>query len=212
MAVAEERKQVDAIKAQVSEYRQHHEKALDATLAHLTAFRDFMNSQVGTPPPVELASQDVGLYIAQKEQYENRKDTLNKTFEAISNVEQEKQRQRQAWIAQQADETEKALRSTLPGFGDNTLNELADYLGKSGLTPQAAGEAFVQKGLWELAHKAKAYDALQEQKSKLKPIAQLAKVQKPKASNQPNREQVKKANAQSRYKANPSLQTLADLL
>jgi hypothetical protein len=55
MAVAEERKQVEAVKAQAAEYREHNEKALENTLARLNAFVEFMGSQVGTPPPVELA-------------------------------------------------------------------------------------------------------------------------------------------------------------
>lgn len=64
MAVAEERKHVEALQAQADEYRQHNEKALTATLDRLNAFAQFTESQIGAPPPVELASQDVGLYIA----------------------------------------------------------------------------------------------------------------------------------------------------
>ena len=55
MAVAEERKHVEALQAQADEYRQHNEKALTATLDRLNAFVKFAESQIGAPPSVELA-------------------------------------------------------------------------------------------------------------------------------------------------------------
>lgn len=212
MAVAEERKVVDAVKAQADEYRQHNEKALENTLARLNAFVEFMGSQVGTPPPVELASQDVGLYVAQKEQYEARKGQLERANAAIQNVQGEAQRQRQVWIAQQADATEKALRDTLPGFGEKTIDDLANYMGKVGITPQNSEAGYVQKGLWELAAKAKAYDELQAKTATLKPTAPLAKVQKPSAANQINKTTAGKQEAIKRFNAKPSLVSLGDLL
>jgi predicted DNA-binding helix-hairpin-helix protein len=212
MAVAEERKQVETLQAQASEYRQHQEKALGATLDRLNAFVQFMESQVGLPPPIELAQHDAASFLAQKQLYEDRKGQLTKAHEAIGNVTQETQRQRQAWIAKQAGDTEKALRDTLPGFDDNTINDLASYLDKVGINPQTADVAFVQKGVWELAQKAKAYDAILADKAKLKPVAQLAKVQKPSASNQPNRTQQGKSEAFKRYESKPTLANLAALL
>lgn len=212
MAVAEERKVVDAAKAQADEYRQHNEKALENTLARLNAFVEFMGSQVGNPPPVELASQDVGLYVAQKEQYEARKGQLDRALNAIQNVQGETQRQRQAWIAQQADATEKALRDTLPGFGEKTIDDLAGYLGKVGITPQNSEAGYVQKGLWELAAKAKAYDELQAKTATLKPAAPLAKVHKPSADNQISKKTAGKQEAIKRFNAKPSLVSLGDLL
>lgn len=212
MAVAEERKHVETLQAQADEYRQHNEKALGATLDRLNAFVKFAESQIGVPPSVELASQDVGLYIAQKEQYETRKGQLQAAHEAIANVQQETQRQRQAWIAQQADATEKALRDTLPGFGEKTIDDLAAYLGKVGITPKTADVGYVQKGLWEIAAKAKAYDELQAKTATLKPVAQLPKVAKPSASNQPNRKAVNKADAFKAFAAKPSLSNLGNLL
>jgi hypothetical protein len=212
MAVAEERKQVEAAQAQANEYREHNEKALENTLARLNAFVEFMGTQVGAPPPVTLAQQDVGLYVAQKEQYEARKGQLDRALAAIENVQGETQRKRQEWIAQQADATEKALRDTLPGFGEKTIDDLAVYLGKVGITPKNSEAGYVQKGLWELAAKAKAYDALLADKAKMKPAAPLAKVQKPGASNQTNHATVKEADAMKRYKAKPSVDALADLI
>jgi len=150
--------------------------------------------------------------MLRKEQYEIEKGKLHRAHEAISNVEQEAQRSRQARIVQQAEETEKALRDTLPGWNDKTLDELVAYAEKVGLTPKTANDAFVQKGLWELAYKAKAYDDIQAKKADLKPVAQLAKVAKPQASNPPNRVQVQRKEAFQRHAAKGTLDSLADLL
>lgn len=212
MAVAEERKVVEREKAQAEQYRQRNEQAVQQNLAALQAFERFTAAQLGDPPPIEWAQQDASYYLAQKEQYEARKGQLQQAQTAIQHLQGEAHRQRQEWIAQQADATEAALRDTLPGWNDDTLTELATYAGKLGLTPQSLDLAFVQKGFWELAHKAKAYDELQARKAELKPREQLTKVQRPSAGNQPNRVAQKREKAEQRYKAAPSLNTLADLI
>lgn len=213
MAVAEERKAVEQVKSQAEHYRQQNEQALGETVNRLQAFSDYMQSQLGDPPPIEWASQDANYYLVQKEQYEARKGQLHQAQAAIQHLQGEAQRQRQAWITQQADATEQALRDTLPGWNDNTLTELAEYAAKHGLNPQTVDVAFVQKGLWQLAHKAKAYDALVAKKAELKPRTQLARVQKPAASNQPNRASLNKAAAEKRFAARPgSIDALADLI
>lgn len=213
MAVAEERKAAEAERAKAAEYRQNHEQALTETIGRLQAFAQFMEEQVGSPPPIEWAQQDAAYYLAQKELYENRKGQLQQAHAAIQNLTQEQSRQRQDWIARQADETERALKDTLPGWSDETMDALAGYLGNFGLTPKTVDVAFVQKGLWELAHKAKAYDDLLAKKATLKPKAELQRVQKPSASNQPNRAGVQKAKAFERLKRNPSsVDALADLI
>lgn len=212
MVVAEERKAVEAEKAQVSTYRKQHEEALGQTMARLKAFEQYMEGQIGDPPPIEWAGENIQYYLAQKELYESRKGQLHNAREAIKNVEQEAQRERQARLAQQADETEKALRDTLPGWNDDTLATLAKYAESIGITPDTAGDAFVHKGLWELLDKAKRFDALQAEKAKLKPKAELKKVQKPSANNQPNRSDMRKADAFKNFKAKPTLNTLADLM
>lgn len=188
MALAEDRKAMEAVKEQAESYRQQNEAALNMTLTRLKMFQKFTEDNLGSPPPLDLAQSDPSLYLLRKEQYEIEKGKLQRAQEAISGVEQEVQRSRQARIVQQADETEKALRDTLPGWNEKTLDELVAYVGKSGLTPQTANEAFVLKGLWELAYKAKAYDDIQAKKADLKPVEKLAKVVKPQASNPPNRD------------------------
>lgn len=211
MALAEERKGVEVERSKADEYRRANEEALQHTEDRLQAFAQYMQEQVGAPPPIEWAQQDAAYYLAQKELYEARKGQLHQAFAAIEAVRQEAQRKRQAWMTEQADATEKALSSTLPGWNDAMLEDLAGYLGKAGITPQNAGDAFVTKGLWELAHKAKAYDALQADKAKLKPKNELQKVVKPSQAHTPNREDARRAEAMKRHKAAPSLNTLLEL-
>jgi hypothetical protein len=213
MAVAEERKAVEAQRSQAENYRKQHETVLSETVARLQAFSEFMESQLGSPPPIEWAQQDAAYYLAQKELYESRKGQFHKAQAAIQNLQSEQSRQRQDWIVQQADATEAALRGTLPGWSDKTLDELAEYTKGYGLTPETVDIGFVQKGFWELAHKAKAYDALLAAKAKLKPKTSLPRVQKPQASTQPNRAQVRESKALENLKRKPgSIDALADLI
>lgn len=211
MAVAKDREAVEAEKAKVSEVRQKLDGAVGEQVARLQAIEQFMASQLGSPPPAEWASQDVAYYIAQKEQYEARKGQLEEARNAITQLQQEQARQRQAWIAQQAEATERALRDTLPGWNDNTLNELVEYAGKAGIDQRNADSVLLQKGFWELAHKAKAYDALLAKKAEQKPVSKLQKVTSPKAANQPS-QLAQRQVAMKRHKARPSLATLGALM
>jgi len=212
MAVAEERKAVESARAQAEQYRQHQEQALSEQVNRLQAFTQFMEKQIGDPPPVEWASQDVAYYLAQKEQYEARKGQLHQALQDVQQLQQQQARQRHAWVQERAAATEKALRDTLPGWSDDTLNALADYAGKHGLTPQAAEAAMLEPGFWQLAHKAKAYDALQEQKKTLKPKTELPKVSKPSASNPTPQAQVRKTEAMKNFRAKPSVDSLSKLV
>jgi hypothetical protein len=211
MAVAEERKTAESVKAQAEQYRQQSETLLQDQLNRLQAIAEYAKAQVGKPPPIELAQQDAYQYLAQKELYESRQGQLQQALQAIQQTQDQAQLQRQAWIQQQADETEKALRDTLPGWNDETLTEYAKYADGLGLNPGTVELAFVQKGFWELIHKAKAFDALQAKKAELKPTAKLAKVAKPVAQNQPAKaaERVKREQA---FNKNPSVDSLAEFL
>lgn len=212
MALAEERKTVEAQQAKAAEVWQQNMHSLEQTEDRLQSFVQFMESQVGDPPPIAWASENAGLYLAHKQQYDERKGQLKEAVAAVESVRQEAQRKRQAQIAERAQATEKALRDTLPGWNDAMLGELAGYLEKTGITPQELPDAFVNKGLWELAHKAKAFDALQAEKAKLKPKAELKKVVKPSQGHTPNRAEAKHGEALKRFHTKPSLNTLADLM
>ncbi len=213
MAVADDRKAVQAERATVSERRQQYEQTLTETANRLHAYTQFIEAQVGQPPDTAMLSYDTNGYLIAKEHYEARKGQLQQAYAETQQLQHEQARHRQAWISEKAAATERALHDTQPGWNDDMLHALAEYAGKLGLTPQSAEAAMLEPGFWQLAHKAKAYDALVAEKTKLKPVAQLAKVAKPSASNQPNRASQNKADAFKRLKENPgSLNALAALV
>lgn len=208
MKLAEERDAVKAERTQASQYREEVETARTEQLSRLQALDQFLTQQIGTPPPVEWAQQDVGYYVAEKEKYEARKGQLDQARSAIGYLQNEQARERQAWITQQADATETALKDTLPGWNENTLPELASYAEKFGLTPKSADVAFVQKGLWEVLHKAKAYDALLVKKAEMKPVTKLARVVPPSSAN-PVGKAAARAKREAEFDKNPSVDSLA---
>lgn len=212
MALAEEKKVIEVERAKASEQRQRYEHTLSEALNRLGAYTQFLEEDIGQPPPIELATQDAAQFLAKKEYYEGRKGKLQQAYAQIQHLQHEQARTRQAWIDEAAQSTEAMLRDTLPGWNDNTLNELAGYAGKLGLTPQTAELAMLTPGFWQLVQKAKGYDAIQEQKAKLKPTSTLPKVHKPSAANQPNRSDVKRQDAEKRYAAKPSFDTLSSLV
>jgi len=211
MALAEERKALEPIKAKAEELRQYREQALTETVGRLKAVVDFMQAELGDPPPVEWASTDAGYYIAQKEQYESRKGKLAQAQAALQQSQMEQARERQATLQQQIAETQRALKDTLPDWNHAKEEELAKYVGEQGLSPDASDMAFWKPGFWTMAHKARAYDELMASKAKLKPVSELPKVHKPSANNQPP-QLAKRQDALKAHKAKPSLNTLANLL
>jgi hypothetical protein len=211
MAVAEERKAVEAERTKATEFRTQAEQATQETLTRLEAYTKFMESQVGHMPDASMLSYDTNAYIVAKEQYEARKGQLSQAYAEIQKIGQEQARQRQAWINSTAESTEKVLKDTLPGWGDNTLNDLAAYTGTLGLNPQTAELAMLTPGFWQLAHKAQAYDAIQAKKATLKPTEKLAKVIKPSAVNQTGKA-TERAKREAEFNKNPSVDALANLL
>lgn len=211
MAVAAERDAVKAERAQAESYRAGVEKANSEAIARLEAYTKYIEGQVGQMPDAAMLDYDTAGYLRQKEQYEARKGQLQQAYAATQQLQHEQARQRQAWIEAKAAATEKALRDTLPGWSDDTLNELAGYAEKIGLTPQSAEAAMLEPGFWTLAHKAKAYDAIQEKKASMKPTEKLAKVIKPTANNTSSKV-AERAKREAAFNKNPSVDSLADLL
>lgn len=211
MAVAEERKAVEAERVQATEIRTQAEQSLTETINRLTAYSQFIETQVGQMPDAAMLSYDTSGYILAKEQHEARRGQLQQAYSEIQRLQHEQARQRQAWIAETAESTEKVLRDTLPGWTDNTLDELAKYAGGLGLTPKTAELALLSPGFWQLAHKAKAYDAIQAKKATLKPTEKLTRVVKPGASNQSGKA-AERAKREAAFHKNPSVDALAELL
>ena len=213
MALAEERKALEPVKQQYQERLTQHEQALTETMHRLQTAADFLESELGQPPSTDLASYDAGAYIAQKEAYQARVDKLRNTYGQIQHLEQQQNQLRQSQLLEKANETEKYLIEHLPGWKDapeKSLAELNSYIKEFGLSPETTKEAYVEKGLWEIAHKAREYDRLMAQKATLKPKAELPKVNKPSANHNPTN--VRQQEAMKRFKQKPSLETLADLI
>ena len=211
MAVAEERKAVQAEREHVSTARQQVETHLTETVNRLQAFSQFMEANIGQAPDPAMLDYDTAGYLRHKEQYEARRGQLHEAYAAIQHVQDEQARQRQAWIAERAASTEKALADTLPGWSDDMLSDLNGYASSLGLTPQTVGDAMLSPGFWQLAHKAKAFDALQAKKAEMKPTQKLAKVAKPAAVNNTGKV-AERAKRDAAFNKNPSVDALADLL
>jgi hypothetical protein len=62
-----------------------------------------------------------------------------------------------------------------------------------------------------MAHKAKAYDAIQARKAEMKPVKQLTKVNKPAAANTTGK-QAERSKREADFNKNPSVDNLARLL
>lgn len=213
MALAEERKALEPVKQQYQERLTQHEQALTETMHRLQTAADFLESELGQPPALELAQYDAGAFIAQKEAYQARVDKLRNTYGQLQHLEQQQNQLRQSQLLEKANETEKYLVEHLPGWKDapeKSLAELNSYIKEFGLSPETTKEAYVEKGLWEIAHKAREYDRLMAQKATLKPKAELPKVNKPSANHNPTN--VRQQEALKRFKSKPSLETLANLI
>lgn len=213
MALAEERKALEPVKQQYQERLTQHEQALTETMHRLQTAADFLESELGQPPSTDLASYDAGAYIAQKEAYQARVDKLRNTYGQLQHLEQQQNQLRQSTLLEKANETEKYLVEHLPGWKDapeKSLAELNSYIKEFGLSPETTKEAYVERGLWEIAHKAREYDRLMAQKATLKPKAELPKVNKPAANHNPTN--VRQQEALKRFNKKPSLETLADLI
>lgn len=211
MALAEERKALEPIRKQAEELRQRQEAATNEAITRLEAFSKTLEADIGQPPPLEWAQKDPGYYLAAKEAHETKKAQLQKALGEVRHLKDEAHRQRQALIDQKAEATYKHLADSLPGWNEAVALELSRYIQDAGIKPETHTDAFVEHGLWELAHKAKAYDALMAEKAKLKPVNQLSKVHKPTGSNQPP-QLARRQEAMKAHKAKPSLDSLASLL
>lgn len=211
MALAEERKAIEPLRQQAEEYRKQQEAATTESVARLEAYSKYLEGQIGEPPPIAWAQQDAAYYLAAKEQYETKKGQLQQALNEVATLKDEQNRKRQSALDAKAESTLKTLADTLPGWSDASVNELGEYLKNAGIRPDSNPDAFVESGLWVMAHKAKAYDALQAEKAKLKPVNQLSKVHKPSGQNQPP-QLARWQEAMKAHRAKPSVDSLAALL
>jgi hypothetical protein len=212
MALAEERKALEPVRKAAEEARQKADAAAQEAIERLEATAKFMQAQLGDEPPVEWAAKDPAYYLTAKAQHDSKKGQLQQALGELHRLKDEQHRQRQAALDQKAEATLRHLESTLPGWNDGELAALSAYIGKAGIRPETHADAFVESGLWEMAHKAKAYDALLAQKAALKPVKAAPKVHKPGASNPQPPQLAKRQEAMKAHSARPSIDTLAALL
>ena len=213
MAVAEERKALEPIRERLTNTVSEHENALQETLRQLHSMAEFVQEDLGEAPDIALAHYDASSYIAQKDAHENRLAKLRTTYAKIQHFEHQQNQLRQSQLLQKANETEAYLVENLSGWKDapeKSLQELNTYIKGFGLSPETTKDAYVERGLWEIAHKAREYDKLKAAQSQLKPKATLPKVIKHSTNTQPAN--AKRQEAFKTFNRKPTLEALANLL
>jgi len=212
MAVAEERKAVDAThlqaKALVSEVSNHR----DQVLQDLEAAESFLMSQVGQPPTLELLYSDPSNFYIQKELHNQQNEKLETVRSAIASQRAQQDRERQTWEADSAQRMRKEL-SAVKGWESFEAKgqELQKYLADTGVNADEFGDALFNPELWKTIEKARLYDVLKAKQATLKPKESLQKVVKPNGNNQ-NMNRTGKSEAIKRFNAKPNLNNLAAFL
>lgn len=216
MALAEERKAAAQLREEASSFRKQQADAVGELVDRMEAHTRLLQAELGEPPSIELASRDANQYLVLKAAHEGREGKLRQAYTELKALKQDADRERHTALVEEAQATERALVDTLPGWKDapkERLQATHKYLVDHGLAPDAVPDAFVKKGLWEIAHKAQEYDRIQAEASKVKPKAQpVPKVNKPNASSNQPPQLAAHADKVKAHKANPSLSTLANLL
>jgi hypothetical protein len=177
-AVAEERRAIEAHKAEVAAERQRY-------AASVQQITQFLESTAPQPPSVELLDADPVEFLRQKTAYEEHAAQLHawksEQQQLTAKQQQESQRRFQAVVAQ---EHEKAL-AAIPAWKDPKTAEsekkaLASYLvEKSGYSPQEVGSLADSRAL-VIARKAMLYDQMLAKRPEVeRKVAEAPKFQKP---------------------------------
>lgn len=209
MAVADDRKAVEAARDETEGVRKQVDGLRDDAIRQLQTLAGFIEHEVGQPPSIQLAHQNAAEYIAQKALYDQRTDKLQQVRASIDHLQQDQHRERQAAFSKRIEATARALKDTLPDWDDAKGQDLIKYLESEGLNYNSLGDGIAEKGLFLLAHKAKQLDAILAKKAQMKPKEKLAKVAKPSAQNQSAKatERVKRDAA---FNKSPSVDSLAE--
>lgn len=213
MALGNEREASKVEREQIAQQRKHYEDRLSEQEQHLQALAQIIEGTIGSAPDISLAQENAAEYLARKELHERQKGKYHQALYSINQVQEQKARERQAFLDQKGVEAEKVLADTLPGWKDDprkAAEELNGYLNRLGISAQNAPDAYVEPGLWQLAYKAKEYDRLQAERAAIKPVNKVPKVEPTRTANQP--QQNRKQEAMKAFKAKPSVNTLANLL
>lgn len=206
--VAEESKALEAERGRISQLQSQQEAALNQAIQQAQSFAQYLHSELGEAPGLDLAQYDPNAYIVQKAQYDQKAGKLQQVEQHIAQLQADHQRQRQGWINQQANECERVLKDTLPGWNDAKMQELHEFAVNNGIA--ATDTSMLSPGYWRMLNDAKAFQALKADQAKLKPAVKAPpKAIKPgNASTQTQTRQ----EALRKHKANPSLSSLASLM
>lgn len=213
MALGEERKAFEAERTEVISQRQTYQQGLQQNMQTLQAVGEFIQQDMGTPPdPSQYSDEDMGLYLRHKAQYDARQGQLAQIANHYQQLEVQSQRERQEQLNRRGAEAERVLKDTLEGWNDDMAEDLAKYASEHGLAPHEVDSPYVTAGFWQMLHKAQAYDKLQATKQGIKPTKTVTKVAKPSAAKGKQPEALRRANAVRAHSANPTIESLANLL
>lgn len=216
MALGDEKRAVEAEREEVRAVRQEVQQKREQAINDLRVLHAFMEEQIGQAPDISLLHTDAHQYLVQKEWHEGQRAKLGQLSQALNVMLQQQEAEQATQRQQRQAKVERELIDTLPGWKDapaEKFKETADYVQSIGLTPDDVGDAALTTGFWQLAHKAREYDRLMAEKSKIKPVQSMPKVAKPGASNPISKPAAQKARKLETLARRPNdLSAVGDLL
>lgn len=193
-AVAEERKAIEAHKAEVAAERQKYADGVNQITA-------FLQSTAPKPPSAELLEADPVEYLKQQRTFEDHMARLNAAKAEQANLEKKAHAERSQNFQRIVQEEYGKAIEAIPSWKDEAKansekKAIAEYLIESGkYSPEEVGSLVDHRAL-VIARKAFLYDSLMEKKAGVeRKVADAPKVQKPGATKSV------KTQGQQRYEA-----------
>jgi hypothetical protein len=214
MALADDRKVVDAEREKITQEAQTVQQSRDEAVNDLRAISQFVEGILGEPPDISLAQADASLYLVKRQQHDQLRDKLTQVRHALTAATQQAEAERQRQLSAKQAATEKQLIDTLPGWKENPqakFKETAGYLEDLGLNGKIIGSAALEPAFWLLATKAQAFDQLKAKAAH--PAAKTpTKVATPGAANPVNQAKTSFQAKLERARKAPSLESIGGLL
>lgn len=180
-AVAEERKAIEAYKAEVAAERQRYADGVNQITA-------FLQSTAPKPPGADLLESDPVEYLKQQRSFEDHMTRLNAAKAEQASLSKKEQAERSQNFQRVVQEEYGKAIEAIPAWKDDAKatsekKAIAEYLINSGkYSPEEVGSLVDHRAL-VIARKAFLYDSLMEKKAGVeKKVAEAPKVQKPGAT------------------------------
>jgi hypothetical protein len=180
-AVAEERKAIEAYKAEVAAERQKYADGVNQITA-------FLQSTAPKPPSADLLESDPVEYLKQQRSFEDHMTRLNAAKAEQASLSKKEQAERSQNFQRVVQEEYGKAIEAIPAWKDDAKatsekKAIAEYLINSGkYSPEEVGSLVDHRAL-VIARKAFLYDSLMEKKAGVeKKVAEAPKVQKPGAT------------------------------